>query len=226
VRRLALALALLAGPAMAEITPRAGEGDPHLQTVGYDAAEVVALHVTAGFALTVQFAPDERIETVTVGDPGAWGVQANKRADRLVVKPAGLPSPTNMTVFTDQRTYNFTLYGTPPGLGVQPYLVSFTYPAAPPPAKVAAETGAGTYRLKGAKALWPLAIGDDGHFTTIRWADDVTLPAVYRQTGPHESALVNGAMKDGAYVLDGVYPALTFVLGKARATALRQEGGQ
>ena len=77
MRRLALALALLAAPAQAEITPRPGEGDPHLQSVGYDPAEVVALHVTAGFALTVQFAPDERIETVTVGDPGLWTVQAN-----------------------------------------------------------------------------------------------------------------------------------------------------
>lgn len=225
MRRLAALLLLLAAPAVAEVTPRAGEGDPHLQSVGYDPAEVVALHVTAGFALTVQFAPDERIETVTVGDGNAWTVQASKRADRLVVKPNGLPSPTNMTVFTDQRTYNFTLYGTPPGFGVQPYLVSFTYPAVPAPvASAAAETGAGSYRLGGAKALWPLAISDDGRFTTIRWADDAALPAVYAESAPHSRALVNGVMKDGAYVIEGVYPRLVFVLGKAKAMA--QRGGE
>ena len=112
---------MFASPALAEITRARARGDPHLQTVGYAiAAEVVALHVTAGFALTVQFAPDERIETVTVGRPGAWACRPQAR------RPAGgqarrAAPPTNMTVFTDQRTYNFTLWHAA-GLGCSPTL--------------------------------------------------------------------------------------------------------
>ena len=216
-------LLMLAGPLRAEVTPRAGDGDPHIQSVAYDPQEVVALHVTAGFAVTVQFGVDERIETVSLGDGADWQVQANRRADHLVVKPAGLPATTNMTVFTDQRVYNFTLYSSPPGFGLQPYLVSFTYPPALPPVTGVAPAPEG-YRLQGAKALWPLAISDDGRFTTIRWPDSTDLPAVYRELGSGPPALVNGVMRDGALVVEGVYPRLTFVLGKARATATRHGG--
>ena len=123
-----LALALVAAPARAEVTPQFGNGDPHIQSVAYDPQQVVALHVAAGFALTLAFAPDERIQTVTLGDSEGWAVQASHAADRLVIRPASGSAPTNLTVFTDQRAYNFTLYGAVAGEGVQPYLVSFTYP--------------------------------------------------------------------------------------------------
>jgi hypothetical protein len=108
--------------------------------VAYDPAQVVGLHVAMGFATTVQFPPDERIETVTLGDSAAWLVQTNKRADSLIVKPlAG--GNTNLTVLTDTRAYNFTLYTAWPGEGVQPYLLSFTFPRRPCP-KCPARAGA------------------------------------------------------------------------------------
>ena len=100
---------LTATSVSAEVSPVPLGGDPRIQTVSYDPQEVVALTVGSGFAVTIVFSPDERIETVTVGDSAAWLVQVNRRADALVVKPVGYAPTTNMTVMSDQRSYNFIL---------------------------------------------------------------------------------------------------------------------
>lgn len=215
------ALALLAAPLGAEITPHPGEGDPHIQTVEYDPQQVVGLHVAGGYAVTVAFAPDERIDTVTLGDSAGWQVTVNHRADHLVVKPLGNPQPTNLTVISDQRSYNFTLYGASSGEGVQPYVVSFIYPVPPAEPVVAVAAPAASYRLRGDKTIWPATMSDDGAATAIRWGVEQTIPAVYLQDQRGHLALVNGAMQNGDYVIQGVHGRLVFVLGKARATATR-----
>jgi type IV secretion system protein VirB9 len=224
VRPIALAPLLLcfAASLAAEVTPQAGPGDPHIQTVAYDPNEVVALALASGFALTIQFSADEQVETVILGDSLNWVTQTSRRADNLIVQPKSGAQPTNMTVFTDQRTYNFTLSNNPGGQGVQPFLVSFTYPSAVTPETPVAPVQ-GRYRLGGDRRLWPLEIGDDGNATTIRWPADTTLPAVYRHGNGGAPALVNGVMRDDRYVLDAVYPQLIFIRGKARARAIRQE---
>ena len=219
---LALAAALLSAPAAANVLPEPGPGDPHLQYVKYDATEVVSLHVVPGYAVTVRLGPDERIETVTVGDAAAWQIQVNRRADAFVVKPNGYAATTNLVVLTDQRSYSFTLSSQPVMGRAQPYLVSFFY-ALPPEAPVAANTEpAATYRFGGARTLWPANAHDDGHFTSFIWPADVLLPAVYAEDRKGELALVNGVMRDGAYVIDGVHRRYVLVRGKARASADRE----
>jgi len=220
MRRLLLGLLLLAAPLRAEITPQPGSGDPHIQSVAFDPAQVVGLHVANGFAVTVQFSPDERIETVTLGDSANWMVQTDKRADSLIVKPVGGGGTTNLTVLTDARAYNFTLYAAFPGEGVQPYLLTFNYPV-PPSAAPAPPMPAGRYDLSGARKLWPAEMSDDGAFTRIRWADGVAMPAVYSSDMWGHRALINGVVRDGAYVIEGVYGHLAFVLGGDVARAKR-----
>lgn len=217
------ALAVLPTALLAEIVPVPGSGDPHIQTVAYDPAQVVALRVASGYAVTVRFSPEERIETVTLGDAGSWLATVNKRADSLVVKPIGPGLPTNLTVISDQRSYTFSLYSAEESGSFQPYLVTFTYPFT---ASVAATTVMATsqYQMKGERSLWPLSISDDGQFTALRWPDDATLPAVYNQDARGNLALVNGTMRDGSYVIEGVPDRMVFVLGKFRATATRLSG--
>jgi type IV secretion system protein VirB9 len=214
-------LALFAAPLQAEITPHPGEGDPHIQSVEYDPLQVVGLHVAGGYAVTLVFAPDERIETVTLGDSAGWQVTVDHRADHLVVKPLGNPPPTNLTVLSDQRSYNFTLYGAGTGEGVQPYLVSFTYPVPPAEPVLAQAAAPGTYKLRGDKTIWPATMSDDGAVTAIGWAGEQTIPAVYTQDERGQLALVNGLMEGGIYRIEGVHSRLVFVLGKARAIANR-----
>ncbi len=218
------ALAMLAAPLAAEVVPTPGLADPRIQSVAYDPDEVVALRLAEGYAVTIRFSPDERIELVTLGDPGTWQTQVSRRADALVVKPAPGALPTNLTVITDQRSYAFTLSESSGAARIQPYVLNFVYPAIPPGPEQAVPEQAARYELKGDRSLWPESISDDGQSTSLRWPDDVALPAVYREDAPGHLALVNGLMRDGVFVLEGVPRRLVFIQGKARALALRKDG--
>ena len=220
---LALA-AMLAAPLAAEVVPTPGMADPRIQSVAYDPDEVVALRLAAGYAVTIRFSPDERIETVTLGDPGSWQAQASRRADALVVKPAPGALPTNLTVLTDQRSSTFSLSEESMARRYQPYVLNSVYPQVPQGPEQAATEGSARYELKGDRELWPESISEDGQFTSLRWAEDVTLPAVYRADAKGQLALVNGLMREGVFVLEGVPERLVFIHGKSRASAARIEG--
>lgn len=216
-----LFLALIAAPGHGEVTPRPGPGDPHVQSVVYDPEQVVSLQVAPGFALTVEFSPDERVENVAVGNSAAWQVTLNRRADHLFVKPALDATATNLTVLTDVRLYLFNLvpaYGLNDGL---PYSVRFTYPGIDRAPDMAVEPARALYTLSGNKALRPSSISDDGQFTAIVWPQEATMPAVYFVDAHGEEAIVNGTVRDGAYMIEGVASRLVFRLGRASARAHR-----
>lgn len=216
-----LSLLLLGAAAHAEILPRAGSLDPHIQTVDYDPNQVVRLQVAPGYALTIEFSPDERIENVAVGASGAWQVTPNRRADHLFVKQTGDAPDTNMTVITDSRRYVFTLAS---GNSAEaPYVLRFVYPGLNTAPDVAVELPPHTgYKVSGAKALRPALMFDDGRSTSIRWPADVNLPAVYAVDEHGRETIVNGAMRGGLFVVDAVAPKYVFRSGSAQAVAVRQ----
>jgi type IV secretion system protein VirB9 len=210
---------LYASPASAQVRPQPGIGDPRIQTVMYDPNQVVLLEVPGGYQLTLEFAPDERIENVAVGDSGAWQVIPNKRGDRLFLKPLGT-AITNMTVVTDARSYIFEL--SPGSVGNAAFTVRFQYP--PPPKPAVPETAMnepGRYKLSGDGDLRPDAISDDGAETYMIWRPEQTLPAVFVIDRDGKETLADGAMRDGRYVLDSVNNKLLFRTDKKLASAVR-----
>ena len=227
----ALALALLAAPAAAQVRPQPGPGDRRLQMVDYAPDQVVVLEVAPGYQLTVELAPDEQIENIAVGDSGAWQVTANRRGDRLFIKPLQSGVTTNMTVITTARLYAMDLvplFGPSPEMA---YTVRFRFPEAAEQAEE--ETTAGTvqgrYRLSGERRLRPSRIGDDGRQTFIEWPADRSLPAVYGLDQDGRETLVNGMMRDDVYVIDSVLPRLVFRVDGETAQAVRvreRQGGR
>lgn len=219
--RLLLLLLLLATPAMAQAPSDQG-GDPRLQVIPYDAGQVVRLKVASRFQLTVLFGADERIENVALGDSDAWQVTVNGRGDALFIKPLRANGPTNMTVITDARVYSFELSPTYAAAMDTPFTVRFLYPSALPtePAQAAAPQN-GRYWLSGARALRPAAIVDDGERTWIDWGPQQALPAVFAIDAQGEEILVDGAMRDGRYVIDAVHRTLLFRLDRQAARASR-----
>jgi len=225
----AAAALLAAMPAAAQVRPQPGTGDPRLQTVDYAPDQVVTLQVAPGYQLTVELAPDEQIENVALGDSAAWQVTANRRGDRLFIKPLQQGVTTNMTVITNARVYAVDLvplFGATPDMA---YTVRFRYPEAGEDAadESAAEgeaTVQGRYRLSGARRLRPSRIGDDGRQTFIEWPEDRPLPAVYGIGRDGQETLVNGMMRDGVYVIDSVLTTLVFRIDRhvARATRVRE----
>ncbi|WP_230771584.1 TrbG/VirB9 family P-type conjugative transfer protein [Sphingomonas sp. Leaf4] len=190
--------------------------DPHIQTLPYTDSGVVDLRVSDGFAAVVEFAPDERVETVVVGNDTGWEVGPNRLGNRVVVKPLPAASATNMVVVTDRRRYVFLLAA---DRSSDVYVLRFSYPQA-----AEAEVTTIGYRLRGDKDLFPVAMGDNGRRTTIRWADTDSLPAIFADDGHGQDALVNGRMVDNAYVIEGTARRYVFRRGKRRAIAVRLPG--
>ncbi len=117
-------LALLAPVAAnGQVMPKPGPGDPRVQSVEYNPDQVVILQASLGYQMSVEFAPDERIENVAIGDSGAWQATPNRRGDRLFIKPVQGGVATNMVVVTDARTYAFELR---PAAGDMAFTVRFT----------------------------------------------------------------------------------------------------
>ena len=224
--RFLIALIALLAPvaAHAQVMPKPGAGDPRVQSVEYSADQVVVLQAAPGYQIMVEFAPDERIENVALGDSGAWQATPNKRGDHLFVKPVQGGVTTNMVVLTDARTYAFELRPVY-GASEMAFTVRFTYPGTAQ-AESATETAAadarrGRYRLTGDLAIRPSGIDDDGAKTYIEWPASATLPAVYSVDAKGKEALVNGNMRDGIFVIDSVMPRLVFRLDRHIARAVR-----
>lgn len=199
-------------------------GDPRLREIVYQADQIVRLDVAAGYQLSVEFAPDEQIETVAVGDSSAWLVTTNQRGSHLFVKTSGGQTDSNMTVITDTRVYLFDLHALDSPGGAMPYTVRFVFPP-PRPGIMTSTLGPdreeGEYRMSGDRRLYPSKMGDDGVHTYIVWPEEAALPAIYSVDDRGEERLVNGAMRDGMYVIDTVVPKLTFRIDNRTARARR-----
>lgn len=221
MKRLAcLVLALLAAPLAAQVRPEPGAGDPRVQTVAFVPDQVVQLEAAPGYQVTVALNPDERIESIALGDSGAWQVTANKRGDYLFVKPLSGGVSTNMIVLTDVRMYAFELVPSYGGAERLPFAVRFTYPAAER-AEGEAVPVAGRYRLGGDKLLRPSAMADDGVRTTIEWPDSIALPAIYAIADDGRETLVAGNVRDGQIVVDSIARKFVFRRDRDVATAVR-----
>jgi type IV secretion system protein VirB9 len=233
--RIAFAAALiLAAPAWAT--------DARIATRFYDAGTIVRLSGRPGWQSTIEFAPDEKVENVAVGDSSGWQVTPNKRANLLFVKPMAARAKTNMTVVTDQRTYLFDLATT----ATDPiYVLRFTYPRTAPsagsePAKAStpapspqlapatsiavAESPVSPATLhfnwasQGDRRLLPARTYDDGHQTFLAWGKDVAMPAILMPGPDGVEGPVNYSVKGDTVVIDGVPAKLVLRSGKAFAT--------
>jgi type IV secretion system protein VirB9 len=102
------------------------------------------------------------------------------------------------------------------------FIVRILYPVAATVSEPVAGVEVSSYRFNGAKALHPLEMSDDGHTTTILWAGKTPIPAVYIIDGEGREALVNGAVRNGRFVVDQVANEFIFRLGSEEEHAVRR----
>ncbi|RYY25553.1 MAG: type VI secretion protein [Sphingomonadales bacterium] len=226
MRGIALAIALLsAEPVRAQVMPQPGAGDARIQTIEYQPNQVFLIQGAPGYQVTIELAADERIESVGVGDSGAWQVTASRAGAHLFVKLLQPGVATNMTVVTSARLYVFDLQPLGGPSSSMAYTVQFRYPVTATPEQQPLPEMAGRYKLSGAKSLRPERISDDGQRTYIEWAADRELPAVYMVDARGREVLVNGMMRDDVFVIDSVASRLVFRIDRQRARATRLEQG-
>lgn len=222
-------LLLTAAPGGAQVVAQTGLGDPRLQSVAYDPGRIVELRTAPGYQLTVELSPDEQVQNVAVGDSADWQVSANKAGDHLFIKPAQAGVTTNMTVITSVRVYNFDLTALGSPTTDMAYTIRFKYPAAAE-ADVPSSPGNGVhaiqpasgYRIEGDHALRPATVSDDGIHTFVTWPAESALPATFQIGEDGQERLVNGSMRGGRFVIDGIARKLVFRIDQHTATATRQ----
>ncbi len=223
--------AALAGPVMAADAPRPGAVDPRIRTVAYDPDQVVRLTGYFGIQTMLEFAPDERIENVSIGDALGWQVTPNKKANLLFLKPLDRTAATNMTVVTDRRRYVFELVVAGPKATTKDlaYVVRFLVPAptvvmaTPPPLPPAAPVARNAaYSVKGDAAIQPTKVFDDGSATYFAWPRHADLPAVFVVGADGVEGLANAVVRDGYLVVDQLAPRFVLRSGKSNLTVTNE----
>jgi type IV secretion system protein VirB9 len=195
----------------AEVAPRPMASDSRIRQIPYDPNNVVEVVGTYGVATSIEFAPDENIKVVTMGDTIAW--QQVPYQNRMFVKPVEPKAATNMTVMTDKRTYYFQLRSS--GVAANAiYVVRFVYPTvASGMASLAAKSKAisadiqrvnSRYKIDGSRkaraAIKVTQVFDDGTFTYFEFKKGAPIPGIYVRTPDNKLTLAN-VRREGPYMV-------------------------
>ena len=223
-------LLLFASPAFAEGRPEGRSSE-----FTYSPNRVYTVVGQRAIQTLIQFAEDETIENIALGDAAAWQVTPNKRANMLFIKPLYARGRTNMTVVTDRRRYLFDLNIVGPK-GHAIYAIQFLYPddqlagslmakraeealasdaaaeAPAPPPKPEINTSWG---MTGDRKLRPARIYDDGEATYIAWSASTELPGIFGFGDDGKEGPVNFTVRGDFLVIDGVAPRYVLRRGKA-----------
>lgn len=225
MKKLLLIALLVPALAMAEITPKKGEFDPRVRVVEYNPMNVVRLATFYGVSTHIQFADDEVIKDVAIGDDQAWKVV--DRRNHLFIKPQALKADTNVTVITDRRAYQFALTVQQRSrkdatAWADPNLIfslRFRYPDDEAKKrrleakkadrkdqlreikdKLTDATQAGQnfdYWVAGSNEISPTAARDDGRFIYLTFSNNRDMPAVYSVDKKGQEALINTNVING-----------------------------
>lgn len=217
----AAAFALLgAAPVVAQST------DAHIQTVAYSPGSVIRLAGAVGWQIMIEFAEDERIENVSIGDSTAWQITPNKRARMLFARPLSRKASTNMTVITTRRPYIFDL-SVGPRQSSTPWIVRFAYPQ--PVAEIVVEPAPTehveldfSYSRAGHAELLPSRVWDDGRQTYFEFPEEVAMPAIFAGAPGRDESLVNVTVRGRVAVVQQRAQRFTLRAGKRLATVSKQ----
>lgn len=197
-------------PAHAAKTPRSLAADDRVKQVPYDPNQVYEIVGTYDYKTSIEFAPDEKVKVVSLGDTIAW--QTVPYQNRLFLKPVEPNAATNLTVLTDKRTYYFTLTSARKQAGMT-FLVRFMYPSASVATGASAEQPKrpdrlpepvqrnSDYATSGDRTTTPLRRAfDDGQFTYFLFDQGVEIPSVYT-VGPDGSESIVNTRREGPYLV-------------------------
>ena len=228
--RILLPLALILGsPVFAQAVPRPSLENPRLQTVAYEQGVTIALTALPQTALTLVLEPGEQINRVILGDPGAFSVQVTAERDGLLIQPLIEDAASSLSVATDRRDYEFALRTGTDLMAA--YVVEMRFEDFEDYSREEGYIAEATaepaqrrdYRLRGADALMPSTIHDDGDKTYVNFAPGQALPAIFAIGPTGDEEVVNGYMRDDVFVIDRVYEELVLRIDKKKVTARRLE---
>lgn len=210
---LSLALALMAAPALAEYKPRPGKNDPRVRIAYYQEGQVYRLMVSLNHVTTVEFGQGETIRSIIAGDTKGFQLDGVPGGRAFAVKPNARGVHTNITVYTNRRSYYFSVTeASSPTF----YVVQFRYPDdnARPANAVARAAPNYNYAASDRTEFTPASIWDDGTFTYFRFARNAPVPAIFRHSNGRERTVNSQQIEDGVLRVSGVNAQWVLRLGE------------
>lgn len=191
-------VACLGTAAAAEMTPPRGAHDQRVRVTPHVDGQVYAINVTLTRATTIEFEEGEQIVSIVAGDTAAFQFQSIPGDRVFAIKPTARSVQTNVTVYTNRRSYYFTVRENSSPF----YVVRFSYPertrqqAGTVPVRTVQNTN---YGVSAVSEITPISIWDDGAFTYFRFRENAPVPAVFKVTNARERS-VNSQIVDGRTV--------------------------
>jgi len=215
----AIALAISSLPATALEVPRGGDQDNRVRFVDYQPFNVTRVIGSIRSSVQVEFAADEEIAHIALGNSVAWEVAP--AGNILFLKPRENQPVTNISVVTtrrdgSKRSYQMELVvreGSVAAGEATYFYVKYRYPAdeaerrrlEAEAAKRAAQAGLADqvlgiheqygprnwrYSVQGTAAIEPQAVYDNGKITTFAFTGNQEMPAIYIENSDGTESLV------------------------------------
>jgi type IV secretion system protein VirB9 len=209
--------------------PRPTAVDSRIRVMTYSPDDVYRYIGYYGFQANIEFAEDESIESVSMGDTTAWQIVPSGR--RMFIKPIDDEATTNMTVITNKRMYYFELHAQEAQDINDPdmvFTVRFLYPddtsgavvrhftaSSEPDLKENPERFNFNYTISGDQTIAPVKIFDDGDFTYFQFKDKNTpIPAFFTVDKSAQEEIVNYRVAGSYIVIERVVSRFTLRYGK------------
>jgi len=212
VTLLSLSLALAGVPAFSEAIPRSGPNDKRVRVATYQDGQVYRLRVSLTHVTSVEFGEGETIRSIIAGDTEGFQLDGVPGGRAFAVKPNARGVHTNITVYTNQRSYYFNVTE---GSSPTYYVVQFRYPEDKrrPVNAVAQQAANYNYAASDQTAFTPTSVWDDGTFTYFRFARNSPVPAIFRYGNGQERTVNSTQIEDGVLRVSGVNKQWVLRLG-------------
>jgi type IV secretion system protein VirB9 len=231
-----LITALASLPASAVLVPQPLATDPRIKVVAWAPNEVIKYTGYYRVQTSWEFAPDEEIATISMGDSMAW--MLNPIGNRLWIKPIEQDATTNMTIITNKRTYLIELHAAE-AKGIDDknvtWVLRFIYPsddtgftntgldAVPDLQTEDLSKYNFRYTISGSEDISPIRIFDDGEFTFFEFRDkNGELPAFYQVDSQNNESLINYRTRGPYIVVERVAARFTLRHGNSVACVFNE----
>lgn len=213
-----LFFAFSTGFAFAERTGQGAGRDARVRFVVYNPVDVVRVDTSLLVNTAIELGRGERVRSVLLGDSESFEVDVLSSGDVISVKPVIAGAFTNLTVYTNRRTYYFSL--TVGRSQVPTFRLAFNYPDDQPrqtsnAPKTAVFRNVG-YQVSGQGELRPRRIWNDGTHTYFEFAGSVR-PSIFAATLDGRERTTNSTTRGSVVRVSGVGRNYTIRLGDAHA---------
>jgi type IV secretion system protein VirB9 len=199
----AFLVALLPSFAFAEAIPRGGSNDSRVRLATYQERQVYRLNVSLTHVTTVEFGEGESIRSIIAGDTEGFEIDGVPGGQAFAIKPVARGVHTNVTVYTNRRSYYFNVQETESPTF---YVVQFRYPEEErgPTRVIAQQAPNYNYGASAQEEFTPTRVWDDGTFTYFAFPRNAPVPAIFRYSNGRERTVNTQPQEDGVIRVSGV----------------------